>query len=87
MAARARKSRKKVIAGPVSRATPPLMFLPEQPRSFAYVEDEDEFEIPQIPTELARSGRELRLSAAFQPASSFDLMAPPAAGLATSPAG
>ena len=73
MAARARKSRKSA-AETVSRATPPLMFLAEQPRSFAYVEDEDEFEIPQIPTEFARSGREVRLAAAFQPASSFDLI-------------
>lgn len=87
MAARARKSSKKKTADPVARATPPLMFLPEQPRSFAYVEDEDEFEIPQIPTELARSGRELRLAAAFEPASSFDLIALPGAGLASSPAG
>lgn len=87
MAARARKPRKTPAAAPISRATPPLLFLPEQPRSFAYVQDEDEFEIPQIPTELARSGRELRVSAAFQPASSFDLMALPAAGLASSPAG
>ena len=71
MAARARKSLNSA-AKTVSRDTPPLMFLPEQPRSFAYVEDEDEFEIPQIPTEFARSGREVRISAAFQPASSFD---------------
>ena len=72
MAARARKSRKSKAAETVSRATPPLMFLPEQPRSFAYVEDEDEFEIPQIPTEFARSGRQVRVAVAFQPASSFD---------------
>lgn len=76
MAARARKARKpaKTTETDVRRNTPPLMFLAEQPRSFAYVEDENEFEIPQIPTELARSGRELRLAAAFQPASSFDLI-------------
>lgn len=74
MAARAKKSRK-TAAKPVKRTVEPLAFLAEQPRSFAYVEDEDEFEIPQIPTELARSGRELRLSVELRPASSFDLLA------------
>lgn len=72
MAVRAKKSRKPAA---VKRTVEPLAFLPEQPRSFAYVEDEDEFEIPQIPTEFARSGRELRLSVALRPASSFDLLA------------
>ena len=74
MAARRAKKSRIPNSEAVSRATPPLMFLPDQPRSFAYVEDEDEFEIPQIPTAFARSGRELRLSAEFQPASSFDLI-------------
>lgn len=72
MAARAKKPRKTAA---VKRTVEPLAFLAEQPRSFAYVEDEDEFEIPQIPTELARSGRELRLSVELRPASSFDLLA------------
>ncbi len=75
MAARPKKTRKSAQAKSVQRVTEPLAFLPEQPRSFAYVEDEDEFEIPQIPTEFARSGRELRLSVALRPASSFDLLA------------
>ena len=75
MAARAKKTRKSARADSVRRITEPLAFLPEQPRSFAYVEDEDEFEIPQIPTDFARSGRELRLSVALRPASSFDLLA------------
>jgi len=74
MAARRAKKSRTPKAQTISRETSPLMFLPEQPRSFAYVEDEDEFEIPQIPTEFARSGREVRLSAEFQPASSFDLI-------------
>jgi len=85
MARRTGKSRKAPRPQPVARSTPPLTFLAEQPRSFAYVEDEDEFEIPQIPTDLARSGRELRVAVAFTPASSFDLLASP--GLAASPAG
>ena len=75
MAARARKSRKTAVAKSVKRTVEPLAFLAEQPRSFAYVEDEDEFEIPQIPTDFARSGREVRLSVALRPASSFDLLA------------
>lgn len=75
MATRAKTKKKSRTAPSITRSTEPLAFLPQQPRSFAYVEDEDEFEIPQIPTELARSGRELRMAAAFQPASSFDLIA------------
>ena len=75
MAARAKKTKKKPAAPSIARSVEPLAFLPEQPRSFAYIEDEDEFEIPQIPTELARSGKQLRVAAAFQPASSFDLIA------------
>lgn len=73
MASRAKK--KSRTAPTIARSVEPLAFLAEQPRSFAYVADEDEFEIPQIPTELARSGKALRLGAAFSPASSFDLIA------------
>jgi hypothetical protein len=73
MASRAKKSRKPAPAGPTSaRVTAPLSFLPEQPRSFAYVEEDDEFEIPQVPTDFARSGRAVSLSTALRPASSFD---------------
>lgn len=75
MAARAKKIRKSARADSVRRITEPLAFLAEQPRSFAYVEDEDEFEIPLIPTSFARYGREVRLSVEMRPASSFDLLA------------
>ena len=75
MATRAKKSRKSARTDSIRRVTEPLAFLPQQPRSFAYVEDEDEFENPQIPTDFARSGRELRLSVELRPASSFDLLA------------
>ena len=74
MASRTKKPRKAAKKAEIQRSVEPLAFLAEQPRSFAYVEDEDEFEIPQIPTEFARSGREVRLSLAMRPASSFDLI-------------
>ena len=75
MATRTKKPRKAAKkAAEIQRVSEPLAFLAEQPRSFAYVEDEDEFEIPQIPTEFARSGREVRFSLALRPASSFDLI-------------
>lgn len=72
MASRTRKPRKAAKKAEIQRTVEPLSFLAQQPRSFAYVEDEDEFEIPQIPTDFARSGREVSLSLAMRPASSFD---------------
>ena len=75
MASRAKKPRKAAAkkAG-VGRRTAPLAFVAEQPRSFAYVEAEDEFEIPQIPSDFARRGRAVSLSLSLKPASSFDLV-------------
>ena len=56
-----RQSRKpRTAAAPKAE---PLTFLPDEPRSFAYVDEEDEFEVPQIPSALARSGA--RMSVAF----------------------
>ena len=75
MATRAKNPRKIRRADSVRRVTEPLSFLAEQPRTFAYVEDQDEFEIPLIPTSFARYGREVRLSVEMRPASSFDLLA------------
>lgn len=75
MAARAKKTRETARPDSVRRISEPIAFLAEQPRSFAYVEGEDEFEIPQIPTAFARSGRELRFSVEIRPASSFDRLA------------
>ncbi|MBX7248941.1 MAG: hypothetical protein K1X35_07790 [Caulobacteraceae bacterium] len=75
MASRAKKPRKTAARTvQIQRSVEPLAFVAEQPRSFAYVEDDDEFEIPQIPSEFARRGREVRISLSLKPASSFDLV-------------
>ncbi len=52
----------------------PLVFLAEQPRSFAYVDDEDEFEVPPIPSRFALLQQQVSLSCQLAPASSFDRM-------------
>jgi hypothetical protein len=72
MASRAKKPRKPAKKTNIQPAREPLAFLAQQPRSFAYVEEEDEFEIPQIPTEFARRGRAVSLRLSLRPASSFD---------------
>ena len=62
MASRAKKPRKTAAKkADITRRTEPLAFLAEQPRSFAYVEANDEFEIPQIPSDFARRGQVVSL--------------------------
>ena len=59
-----RKSRKPAQAAAPSRER--LVFVPDEPRSFVYVDEEDEFEVPPIPYALALAERQLSVRFALR---------------------